>query len=127
MTSTGVEQLMLNLGVTKTHSRPHVSDDNPDSEVQFKTLKYRSDFPDRFDSIEDSRAHCVVFCDGYCHEHYHSGIALLTPASVQRAGCPWLSRSQRLSGSIHRKYNKQKQIIFPNKKAKTSTIYTNFW
>jgi putative transposase len=82
MTSKGVEQLILDLGVTKTHSRPHVSNDNPYSEAQFKTLKYRPGFPDRFGSIEDARAHSGVFFDWYNHEHYHSGIALLTPASV---------------------------------------------
>ncbi len=82
MTSRGVEQLLADLGVTKTHSRPHVSNDNPYSEAHFKTLKYRPEFPARFGSIEDSRAHCRKFFDWYNHEHYHSGIALLTPYSV---------------------------------------------
>jgi putative transposase len=82
MTSKGVEQLLVDLGVTKTHSRPHVSDDNPYSEAQFKTLKYRPGFPAQFGSIEDARAHCAAFFDWYNHDHYHSGIALLTPASV---------------------------------------------
>jgi putative transposase len=82
MTSKGVEQLLIDLGVAKSHSRPHVSNDNPFSEAQFKTLKYRPDFPPRFGSIEDARAHCVAFFDWYNHHHYHSAIALLTPASV---------------------------------------------
>ncbi len=82
MTSKGVEQLLGDLGVTKTHSRPHVSNDNPYSEAQFKTLKYRPDFPAQFGSIEDARAFCCQFFDWYNHNHYHSGIALLTPASV---------------------------------------------
>jgi transposase InsO family protein len=82
MASKGVEQLLADLGVTKTHSRPHVSNDNPYSEAQFKTLKYRPEFPSRFGSIEDARAHCRTFFDWYNHDHYHSGIALLTPHSV---------------------------------------------
>lgn len=82
MTSKGVEQLLADLGVTKTHSRPHVSNDNPYSEAQFKTLKYRPEFPDRFGAVEDARGYCRAFFDWYNHDHYHSGIALLTPASV---------------------------------------------
>ena len=66
----------------KTHSRPHVSDDNPYSESQFRTLKYRPDFPDRFGSIQDTRAHSQLFFAWYNGEHRHSGIALLTPAMV---------------------------------------------
>jgi len=82
MTSKPVALMLADLGVTKTHSRPHVSNDNPFSEAQFKTLKYRPDFPDRFGSIEDARAFCVGFFDWYNNEHYHSGLALLTPATV---------------------------------------------
>lgn len=70
------------LGVTKSHSRPYVSDDNPYSESQFKTLKYRPEFPDRFGSIEDARDFCQSFFTWYNDEHYHSGIAWLTPATV---------------------------------------------
>jgi putative transposase len=79
MTSRPVALLMADLGVTKTHSRPHVSDDNPYSESQFKTLKYRPEFPQRFGSIEDARAFCQRFFAWYNQEHHHSGIALLTP------------------------------------------------
>ena len=79
MTSKPVALLMADLGVTKTHSRPHVSDDNPYSESQFKTLKYRPEFPERFGSIEDARAFGQTFFAWYNHEHHHSGIALLTP------------------------------------------------
>jgi putative transposase len=82
MTSKPVAQLLADLGVTKTHSRPHTSNDNPYSEAHFKTLKYRPDFPERFGSIEDVRSFCRSFFRWYNHEHYHSGIALLTPASV---------------------------------------------
>jgi putative transposase len=82
MTSKPVALLLADLGVTKTHSRPSVSNDNPFSEAQFKTLKYRPEFPDRFGSIEDSRAFCVGFFDWYNNRHYHSGLALLTPVTV---------------------------------------------
>jgi len=82
MTSKPVALLLADLGVTKTHSRPHVSNDNPYSEAHFKTLKYRPEFPDRFGCIEDGRAFCGGFFDWYNNEHYHSGLALLTPASV---------------------------------------------
>jgi putative transposase len=79
MTSKPVALMLADLGITKTHSRPHVSDDNPYSESQFKTLKYRPEFPDRFGSIEDARAFCQRFFPWYNHQHHHSGIALLTP------------------------------------------------
>ena len=69
-------------GVTKTHSRPHVSDDNPFSESQFRTMKYRPQFPDRFGCIQDSRAFCQGFFRCYNDEHCHSGVGLLTPATV---------------------------------------------
>ena len=82
MKSKPVAFLLADLGITKTHSRPHVSNDNPYSEAQFKTLKYRPDFPERFGSIEDARAHCTDFFPWYNTEHYHTGLGLLTPHDV---------------------------------------------
>ena len=82
MTSKPVALLLADLGVTKTHSRPSVSNDNPFSEAQFKTLKYRPEFPDRFGSLEDARAFCVGFFQWYNNRHYHSGLAMLTPLTV---------------------------------------------
>lgn len=82
MTSVTVGQLLADLGVTKTHSRPHVSNDNPYSESGFKTLKYRPGFPECFGSIEDARVFCQVFFAWYNTEHRHSGIAMLTPDNV---------------------------------------------
>lgn len=82
MTSKPVAFLMADLGVTRTHSRPYVSDDNPYSESQFRTLKYRPEFPDRFGCIQDSRAFCQQFFAWYNEEHRHSGLGLLTPAMV---------------------------------------------
>jgi putative transposase len=82
MTSKSVAFLLADLGVTKTHSRPHVSDDNPFSESQFRTMKYRPEFPDRFGCIQDSRAFCQGFFRWYNEEHRHSSLGLLTPAMV---------------------------------------------
>jgi putative transposase len=82
MTSKPVAFLLADLGVTQSHSRPHVSDDNPYSEAQFKTLKYRPDFPGRFDSIEAARLHCQTFFAWYNDEHRHTGLGLHTPADV---------------------------------------------
>jgi putative transposase len=82
MTSKPVAFLLADLGVTKTHSRPHVSDDNPFSEAQFKTLKYRPDFPQRFGSREHARAHCQDFFPWYNTEHHHVSLGLLTPHDV---------------------------------------------
>lgn len=82
MKSKVVAQLLADLGVTKTHSRPHVSNDNPFSESQFKTMKYRPEFPSRFGCIQDSRAFAVPFFNWYNHEHRHSGIGLYTPSDV---------------------------------------------
>jgi len=82
MKSKPVALLLADLGVTKSHSRPHVSNDNPFSESQFKTMKYRPDFPDRFGCIEHGRAHCGDFFTWYNREHRHGGLALLTPHDV---------------------------------------------
>ena len=82
MTSKPVAQLLVDLGVARSHSRPHVSNDNPYSEAAFKTLKYCPAFPTNFGSIHDARAFCETFFAYYNHEHRHSGIALHTPASV---------------------------------------------
>jgi putative transposase len=82
MTSKPVAFLLADLGVTKTHSRPHVSNDNPYSEAQFKTLKYRPGFPDRFASIAEARAFCQDFFRWYNADHRHAGIGLLPPEVV---------------------------------------------
>jgi len=82
MRSKPVAFLLADLGVTKTHSRPHTSNDNPYSEAQFRTLKYRPAFPARFDSIEQAREFCRFFFRWYNHEHRHSGIGLMTPSTV---------------------------------------------
>ncbi len=82
MIAKSVAMLMADLGVVKSHSRPHVSDDNPFSEAQFKTLKYRPDYPERFGSPADARHWARRFFAWYNDEHQHSGLGLLTPADV---------------------------------------------
>jgi putative transposase len=82
MRSKPVAFLLADLGVTKTHSRPYTSTDNPYSEAHFKTLKYRPEFPERFDNIEQARAFCREFFHWYNHEHRHSGIGLMTPTAI---------------------------------------------
>ena len=82
MASKQVAQLLADLGVTKSHSRSHVSNDNPYSESQFKTLKYRPQFPDQFGSIQDARAFLKHFFGWYNFAHHHSWIGLLIPADV---------------------------------------------
>ena len=77
-----VTLLMADLGVLQSHSRPHVSNDNPFSEAQFKTMKYRPDYPDRFGSLADARTWAQTFFPWYNDEHYHSGIGYMTPAAV---------------------------------------------
>ena len=98
MTSKPVALLMADLGVTRSHSRPRVSNDNPYSESQFRTLKYRPDFPESFASIEDARVFCARFFTWYNHEHRHSGIGLHTPADVHhdRADAVRLARGDVL-------------------------------
>jgi putative transposase len=82
MTAKPVAFLLAELGVTKSHSRPHVSNDNPYSESQFRTMKYRPTFPDRFGSFQDAHAFCGRFFRWYNDEHRHSGIGFHTPADV---------------------------------------------
>jgi putative transposase len=82
MTSRPVALLLADLGVTKTHSRPHTSNDNPFSESHFKTLKYRPEFPDRFGSLQDARSFCQRFFSWYNTEHHHSALGWLTPQVV---------------------------------------------
>jgi putative transposase len=94
MTS-NVAQLMADLGVTKTHSRPHVCNDNPFSESQFKTMKYRPQFPERFGCLEDARAFCRSFFSWYNTQHRHSGIALMTPEMVHYGKAPELWQQRK--------------------------------
>ncbi|MDO1486985.1 transposase, partial [Rhodococcus rhodochrous] len=82
MTSKSVATLLADLEVTRSHSRPRVSNDNPYSESVFKTLKYGPGFPDRFGSLSQAREFMISFTEWYNHEHRHTGIGLHTPADV---------------------------------------------
>jgi len=95
MRSKCVAMLLSDLGVTKTHSRPHVSNDNPFSESHFKTLKYRPEFPRRFGCIEDARAFCVDFFGWYNTEHHHSALGWLTPEDVHYGRGPRLVQARQ--------------------------------
>jgi len=108
MKSKGVAELLADLGVTKTHSRPHVSNDNPFSESQFKTMKYRPEFPERFGSVQDARAFGGTFFPWYNHEHRHSGLALYTPADVHYGRVEQVrqSRQAALDAAYHRHPNR---------------------
>src|SRR5690606_1483123 len=94
MTSKPVAFLLADLGVTKTHSRPYTSTDNPYSEAQFRTLKYRPGFPNRFGSIVHSRGFCGGFFPWYNLEHRHSGLGLMTPAAVHYGQAAALQRQR---------------------------------
>jgi putative transposase len=85
MTAKPVAFLLANLGVTKSHSRPHCSNDNPYSESQFRTMKYRPTFPDRFGSFQDAHAFCGRFFGWYNDEHRHSGVGFHTPPTSTTA------------------------------------------
>jgi putative transposase len=101
MISKPVAFLLADLGITKTHSRPHVSNDNPFSEAQFKTLKYHPSFPDQFGSFEHGRAHCADFFPWYNTEHRHAGIGWHTPHDVHHglAGARHAHRARVLAGA----------------------------
>lgn len=94
MRSQGVAMLLGSLGITKTHSRPHVSNDNPYSEAQFKTIKYCPEFPERFGSYEDALGFCHPFFRYYNHEHRHSGVGLMTPYAVHHGLAPRITAAR---------------------------------
>ena len=104
MTSKTVAQLLTDLGVDKSHSRPRVSNDNAFSEAQFKTLKYHPDFPDSFASLAESRAFFGDFFDWYNHDHKHTGLELFSPADVHYGRVPELLafRQQALDAAFQR-------------------------
>ena len=124
MTSRSLQDLLLDLHVGRSHSRPHVSNDNPYSEAQFKTLKYHPDFPDRFGSLEDARAFCRRFFDWYNHEHRHGGIGFMTPAWVH-------------SGKAREVYEARQNVLnqaflahperFPNGRPQPPALPTEVW
>jgi putative transposase len=124
MKSNVVGQLLADLGVTKTHSRPHVSNDNPSSESIFKTLKYRPDFPAEFGSIEDARKFCRDFFMWYNQYHKHSGIAMLTPENVHYKNIDEIvSKRQFILDQVFEKHPER----FVNGKSKCKSPDNNVW
>jgi putative transposase len=124
MASKPVAFLLADLGVTKSHSRPHTSNDNPYSEAQFRTLKYRPDFPDTFGSIVDARSFCQRFFTWYNAEHYHSGVAWLHPVDVHygRAETVRAVRAEVLNAAYVRNPDR-----FVNKPPQPATLPTAAW
>ena len=124
MISKPVALLLSDLGVIKSHSRPHVSNDNPFSESQFKTMKYRPDFPERFGSIEHGRGHCGDFFPWYNTEHHHVGLGLFTPHDVHH-GLAAVKREQRalvLAEAFARHPER-----FPNGQPQPKAVPTGVW
>jgi putative transposase len=124
MNSKPVAFLLADLGVTKTHSRPHVSDDNPYSESQFRTLKYRPEFPDRFGCLQDSRAFAQGFFRWYNQEHRHSGLALLTPAMVHYGQTALILQQRQIALDAAYRTHPERFVRQPPKPA---TVPTEVW
>jgi putative transposase len=126
MTGKPLSQLLLDLGITKSHSRPHISDDNPFSEAQFKTMKYRPDYPDRFASIDDARTWARCFFTWYNHDHYHSGLNLMTPASVHYGEAVAIqAQRQRVMFEAFEAFPERFRGGFPTVKAVPTAVYIN--
>jgi putative transposase len=97
MTSKTVAEPMIDLDVTKTHARPHTSNDNPFSEAQFKTMKYRPEFPDRFESIDEGLTFCRTFFPWYNGDHHHGGLALMTPETVHYGRSEEVAKARQIT------------------------------
>jgi len=121
-----LSQLLVDLGITKSHSRPHTSDDNPFSEAQFKTMKYRPDYPNRFASIEAARQWARQFFGWYNEEHYHSGLNLLTPASVHYGQAQAVQQQrQRVMSAAYQAYPERFVRGMPSVKGVPAAVYIN--
>lgn len=124
MKSKLVAQLLADLSVTKTHSRPHVSNDNPFSESHFKTMKYRPEFPSRFGSHEDASLFCRGFFDWYNNMHHHSGLHFLTPAQVHQGQAD--ATLARRQVTLDRAYAEHPER-FPNGAPRVSSLPNEVW
>lgn len=126
MASKPVAFLLADLGVTKSHSRPHVPNDNPFSESQFKTMKYRPEFPNTFDNIEAGRDFCQRFFSWYNHDHRHSGIGWHTPASVHYGTAEQIRHQRQVTLSAAYERNPERFVIKPPQPPKiTNEIWIN--
>jgi putative transposase len=124
MMSKPVALLLADLGVTKSHSRPKTSNDNPFSEAQFKTLKYRPNFPDRFGAIQHARAHCADFFAWYHHDHHHAALGLLTPHDVHHGLGP--ARLERRAATLVNAYAQHPER-FPRGQPAPQPLPTEVW
>jgi len=124
MTANTFAQTCADLGVTKSFSRPRVSNDNPYSETQFKTLKYQPDYPDRFDDVVHAKRYCHDFFEWYNHEHHHVGIGLMTPYDVHHglALAKWHLRAQALAAAYEANPER-----FPNGPPTPPKLPTEAW
>jgi len=126
MQSKPLALLLADLGITKSHSRPRVSNDNPYSESQFKTLKYRPEFPKRFGSIQDARAFCQEFFTWYNTEHPHSGMGGLTPARVHSGEAKWvLEERQKVLNAAYERHPERFVRQPPHVAALPETVWIN--
>ena len=121
-----LSQLLVDLGITQSHSRPHTSDDNPFSEAQFKTMKYRPDYPDRFASIGAARQWARPFFDWYNNHHYHSGLNLFTPASVHYGDAVVLQQQRQTVMSLaYQTHPERFTHGLPSVKGAPTAVYIN--
>jgi len=126
LTSKAVIELLADLGVTRSHSRPQQSNDNPFSEAQFKTLKYHRDFPERFGSIQDARLFCRTFFSWYNTEHRHSGLALMTPHQVHYGDTAAIRAArQTVLNDIHQRHPERFVRKPPEAPAPPSAVWIN--
>lgn len=108
MTSKSVATLLEDLSVTRSHSRPRVSNDNPYSESFFKTTKYSATYPERFGSLQDARAWMADFVEWYNHAHHHSGLGLHTPAAVHYGHAPQIAADRSAALAAARAANPER-------------------
>ena len=126
MTSKPLAALLSTLGITRSHNRPHTSNDNPFSEAHFKTMKYRPNYPDRFASIEDARSWARKFFQWYNHQHYHSGLNLLTPVSVHYGLADSVCQQrQQVMEIAHARHPERFSKGMPTVKGAPAAVYIN--
>jgi len=126
MIAKSTAQLYIDLGIAKSHSRPRVSDDNPFSEAHFKTVKYRPEMPDRFGSPQHARQVLSELLRWYCHEHYHSDLAMLTPADVHYGrAADIIAERQRVLDAAHQRHPERFVNGRPTHKTPNPAVWIN--
>lgn len=121
-----LSQLLVDLGISKSHNRPHTSNDNPFSEAQFKTMKYRPDYPNRFADINEAKTWARVFFDWYNQRHYHSGLNLMTPASVHYGQAEAVQQQrQEVMAGVYQVHPERFMHGLPFVKGAPTAVYIN--